>query len=138
MPGHLNMFAIISVSRLTPQMPRLRKNRVRSLNDCLLKQERIKGQAIALSLAFFCVNERNDSINNVGSRQPSRLWKRKPPKGSGGKKPNMLNISRDSDSRCRVALSANSVGHNSVVRSRQSPCSAIRALPRDDSPLVPP
>src|SRR5436853_6927774 len=37
----------------------------------------------------------NDSINNVGSRGPSRLWRRKPTKGLGGKEPNMLIIGCD-------------------------------------------
>src|SRR3954447_5843959 len=37
----------------------------------------------------------NDSINNVGSRGPSKLWRRKPTKGLGGKEPNMLIIGCD-------------------------------------------
>src|SRR5438445_11149897 len=41
------------------------------------------------------VDECYDSINNVGSRGPSRLWRRKPTKGLGGKEPNMLIIGCD-------------------------------------------
>src|SRR5437868_6434504 len=37
----------------------------------------------------------DDSINNVGSRGPSRLWRRKPTKRLGRKEPNMLIIGCD-------------------------------------------
>src|SRR4051812_10731527 len=41
------------------------------------------------------LSQRNDSINHVGSRGPSKLGRRKPTKGLGGKEPNMLIIGCD-------------------------------------------